>query len=133
MKRTFNKGICILICTLAFCSCVNLEFPKPSAIDKITITGKVVDENDVPIINCRIELDKSYFMSPSIPFYKTYTNEQGEFEIEFSPEKLNSSDDYWSYQIDFYKDGYRGERYYVDLHKAHQIFNITMMRDTPPL
>ena len=106
--------ICLLICSFS-CN-------KEKSIDEISISGVVLNSNQIPIDSVKVILEETCFMcTGSLPIDTKYTDKSGGFKFELTPKKDNS------YHIDFEKRGYTIKTYHpVDLKKDNQIFNVIM-------
>jgi hypothetical protein len=123
MKKIILISFSALVCV----SCIEKEKTIPGTI---IIIGKVVDPNQNPVYDCKIELYlRSLYnmLGGYIPPVQTkYTDEQGLFIVEFSPGKTNNGS-YWQYHLEFSRDDYPIESFSIDLYKgAIQTCNITM-------
>ncbi|MDR3339866.1 MAG: carboxypeptidase-like regulatory domain-containing protein [Candidatus Symbiothrix sp.] len=114
----------ILISLSCFFSCFELDLFKNDAVNSITVTGKVVDVNTVPIIGCEIRVNEDeVFMFTPLVIDRTSTNEQGEFIIEFSP---SQDKNFVSYSFDIQKFGYLDKNISIDKRNPKQHFDIVL-------
>jgi len=117
----------IVICFTACESILKNAF-KNIAVEKITITGKVVDAESNPIENCRVTVRESPGLMVgwgSIDKKDTITNKSGEFILEFSPRQDENFTG--SYSISVEKRNYICNNYYsIDKTKSKQHLDIVM-------
>ena len=88
MKHIHKVTLLLLLgIALFYTACFNGFDYKVDAVERITITGKVVDEDANPIENCKIIICQSPgFMGWGVYSRKdTITNNSGEFFLDFFP------------------------------------------------
>ena len=122
-KVSLFLGIVIFF---ASCSKILEGAFKNVAVDKITITGKVVDENSNPIKNCRVLVIERQIFYPQITKEYVETNGSGEFILDFSPRQ--EEDFLGSYSLKVEKRNYNStnEYYDIDKTKSKQHFDVFM-------
>lgn len=108
---------------LTFSSCKKQD-PKQLP-EKITVSGHVTDKEGQPFENVSVYVNESSFMMIAIPVANTHTDENGLYQIEFSPKEGKS------YSIDFQilKDDYQ---YYhdhsLDPWEAEQEYDVVLKK-----
>ena len=107
-----------------FNSCKKQE-PKQLP-ETITVSGQVTDKDRQPFDGVNVYVYESSFMVISIPVANTITDDNGLYQIEFSPEEGNS----YSLRFETTKDGERYyHRYYLDPMEAEQEYNVVLEKE----
>ena len=124
-----NKPLIIsILLTSLICIACSKEETRPSTI---YITANVTDkETALPIDSVKVGLYKSDLASFPLIIEYYYTNNIGNVNLSFSPEKYS----FGSYSLNFYKSGYLslgtecGCEVHIDLDKENQHFNVQLIK-----
>jgi hypothetical protein len=114
-----------------FISCKELSDCDRKPVDKITVTGKVVYEDNSPVSNSNVQLKENVFMTYSMPIQETTTNKSGEFTLEFSPRQDVESWCNISYTVECKKECYYQETspgHEISKHKSKQDYKILLKK-----
>ena len=125
MKTTMKLMLMLLIVAgmMTFSSCRKVFHILP---ETVTVSGYVTDEAGQPVEDVAIGVTKSTFMSLIIPVTGTITDENGFYQVEFTPEEDHTYIMDYEFQKDdcFYK-----ESYHVDKWKPVQKHDVVLTKD----
>lgn len=125
MKTTMKLMLMLLVAAgmLTFSSCKKDE-PKQLP-EKITVSGQVTDKDGQPFENVSVYIDESSFMVYAIPVANTYTDENGVYQIEFSPREGQS----YSIEFQILKDDYQYYHHHsLDPWEAEQEYYVVLKK-----
>lgn len=90
-------------------------------IDKITISGTIVDNNELPIENVKITLEETCFMCMgALPINSMYSDSIGSFSITFSPRENQV------YHLELEKKEFSKTSINIELNRNNQEFKVKM-------
>ena len=128
MKTTMKLMLMLLVAAgmLTFSSCKK-EKEQKQLPETITVSGQVTDENGQPFENVSVYVDESSFMMIAIPVANTHTDENGLYQIEFSPKGGQS----YSIEFQILKDDYQYYHdHYLDPWEAEQEYDAVLKKAT---
>jgi len=124
MKTTMKLMLMLLVVAgmVTFSSCRKLFNILP---ETVTVSGQVTDENGQPFEGVGVSVSKSTFMSLIIPVTGTKTDENGFYQVEFTPDEDHTYIMDYEFQKDdcFYK-----ESYHVDKWKPVQEHDVVLKK-----
>ena len=125
MKTTMKLMLMLLIVAgmMTFSSCRKVFHILP---ETVTVSGYVTDEAGQPVEDVAVGVTKSTLMSLIIPVTGTITDENGFYQVEFTPEEDHTYIMDYEFQKDdcFYK-----ESYHVDKWKPVQKHDVVLTKD----
>ena len=125
MKTTMKLMLMLLVAAgiMTFSSCKKDE-PKQLP-EKITVTGQVTNEDERPFEGVSVYVYESSFMMIAIPVANTKTDENGLYQIEFSPREGQS----YRLTFEIKKDDYQySHKYYLDPWEAEQEYHAVLKK-----
>lgn len=106
-----------------FSSCKKDE-PKQLP-EKITVSGQVTNEDEQPLEGVSVYVYESSFMMIAIPVANTKTDENGLYQIEFSPREGQS----YRLTFEIKKDDYQySHKHYLDSWEAEQVCDVVLKK-----
>ena len=125
MKTTMKLMLMLLVVAgmLTFSSCKKDE--QKQLPEKNTVSGQVTDKDGQPFENVSVYIDESSFMVYAIPVANTHTDENGVYQIEFSPREGQS----YSIEFQTLKDDYQYYHHHsLDSWEAEQEYNVVLKK-----
>ena len=124
MKTTI-KLVIVLAVMLLCGSCSKIKSVRP---EKITIRGQVTDKDGQPVQNVEVQVNYMLFMGMSTPMGGTqYTDENGYYQIGFTPSEDNTITYHVSYKI-MIDDYFYYHSYSVDPWVASQEHDVVLKK-----
>ena len=123
MKTTMKLMLMLMVAAgmLIFTSCQK-EKVLP---EKTIVSGQVTDKDGQPFENVSVYIDESSFMVYAIPVANTHTDENGVYQIEFSPREGQS----YSIEFQILKDDYQYYHHHsLDPWEAEQEYNVVLKK-----
>lgn len=124
MKTTKRLMLMLLVVAgmVSFTSCRKVFNILP---ETVTVSGQVTDEAGQPIEDVAVGMTKSTLMSLIIPMTGTTTDENGFYQVEFTPDEDHTYIIHYEFQKDdcFYK-----ESYHVDKWKPVQEHDVVLKK-----
>jgi len=122
MKTTMKLILMLLLAAGMMTSCNKAFKVLP---ETVTVSGRVTDENGQPFEGVGVSVSKSTFMSLIIPVTGTTTDENGFYQVEFTPEENET----FTMRYTIEKDGYHYQASYgVDKWKAVQEHDVVLIK-----
>lgn len=113
----------VATCLMIFSSCKKDE-PKQLP-ETITVSGQVTNEDGQPFEDVSVYVYESSFMMIAIPVANTKTDENGLYQIEFSPREGQS----YRLTFEIKKDDYQySHKYYLDPWEAEQVYDVVLKK-----